>query len=470
MKHLSIRLKITLWFTTALIFVVLFTSFMLLYITHAIGQKEIRDTLISAVDENTVEIEFYRNIDGIDIKSSPDRFVEYNGGYLRIDNDFLDEVNEVFTALYTSSGMFMYGENPIYRESSELSFVDFQIQQKKADGVTYYIFDRKLTDRGLEDLWLRGVVSSERGMAQTNLITRLSLIVMPLLVLCASVGGYLIARNALRPIKQISETADRIGREGNLKERIDLGPGNDELHKLAATFNEMFDKIEKSFETERQFTSDASHELRTPMSVISAQCEYILEKPREKEEYLEALTVIDRQSRKMSKLINSMLSFTRLEVSPDRYKIEAIDLSALLSSLCDDMALIKEKNITLEREIEEGAALQGNSELLTRLFTNIISNAYRYGKKDGYIKVKLKKLEGQIEVTVQDNGIGIAKEEQEKIFRRFYQSDRSRSGEGMGLGLAMASRIAVFHGGKISVQSELGKGSAFKITLPVRKI
>ena len=125
------------------------------------------------------------------------------------------------------------------------------------------------------------------------------------------------------------------------KKRIELGAGNDELHQLADSFNDMFDKLDRSFEAERQFTSDASHELRTPVSVIAAQCELSLEKPRSPEEYEEALRIIQRQSRKMSRLIGDMLEFTRLEVSLDRYRKENFNFTGLVESVCTDMALIR---------------------------------------------------------------------------------------------------------------------------------
>ncbi len=467
MKHLSIRFKITCWFTVALALIVVFTLFFTVYINYQVNQKEIRDSLCSAVDENTVEIEFYNNIDGIDIAASPDRFVNYNGGFLRIDNDFLNEVNEVYTALYSSDITLMYGESPISTDVVNLPFTDYKINKVTTDGTTYYVFDRKLTDKGLEDLWLRGVVSSERGADRSDTVMRLSFVVLPLLVLIASVGGYVLAKNALRPIQKIAETADKIGSKGNLKERINLGKGNDELHRLANSFNEMFDKLDNAFETERRFISDASHELRTPISVICAQCEYTLDKDRSPEEYKDALFVIERQSRKMSRLINHMLDFTRLEVSPERYVKEDVNLSLLTLSLCEDMALIKDKNITLTSSIEENVHCLANAELLSRLITNLISNAYRYGKENGSIFVKLQKFEGKTELSVADDGIGIERKELEKIFVRFYQSDNSRSGEGMGLGLAMAKEIAKFHNGTIRVESELNKGSVFTLTLPL---
>ncbi len=466
MKSLSIRLKITLWFSAVLVVVVFFTYLAVLSVSRQIIQKTIKDSLIETVENNVDEVEFYHSLDDIDSSNDVDHYVKYIDGYLEIDDDFLNHVNEVYTALYKEDVTLLYGENPISKETSNLKFSDSQIQQLTVKGTIYYIFDRKLSTLGLESLWLRGVVSEAQGAMQMSNITRLSLIILPLLVLVAVTGGYLIAGSALRPIRKITDTAAQIGKGDDLKKRIELGRGNDELHQLANSFNDMFQRLDDSFETERQFTSDASHELRTPISVIKAQCDFSLEEPRDAEAYEKALRVIQRQSKKMSKLVNDMLNFTRLETRADSYVREPIDLTELVSSTCSDMAYIQENNITLKCEAEANVKFHGNRELLSRLLVNLISNAYRYGNENGHILVRLKSNEQEITLSVSDDGIGIAKEEQNKIFRRFYQTDNSRTSAGTGLGLSMVYEIAQFHKGEIRVESELHRGSTFTLILP----
>lgn len=138
-------------------------------------------------------------------------------------------------------------------------------------------------------------------------------------------------------------------------------------------------------------------------------------------------------------------------------------MTELVQSVCFDMALIKEKGITLTCEADEGAVLYGNRQLLSRQLVNLINNAYRYGKEDGSVFVSLTRRGEHLELSVADDGIGIAEEKQDKIFRRFYQADNSHAGEGTGLGLSMVYEIARFHGSEVSVESELGKGSTFRI-------
>lgn len=462
MKRLSIGTKITLWFSVALIFVVALTYAIILTISGSVLQKTIRDNLVETVEHNVDEVEFYGDINSAaDTINNMDYFIEYKEGFLEVDDDFLDEVNEVYTSLCTSDNALIYGEDPIIRENSELPLTDAVIQKMHVDGVLYYIYDRELTQEGLEELWLRGVVAETQGNLQLASIEKTSLILLPLLNLLAVLGGYLIARRMLRPIKYISKTATEIREGVDLKKRIEIGKGNDELHQLADNFNKMFDRLDESFQTEKQFTSDVSHELRTPMTVIMAQCELALEDEQSAEEYKDALETIYRQGGKMSRLINDMLDVTRLELNAGRYNKEDINLSELVTSVCADMSLIKENDISLQYDVNENICINGNRELLTRLITNLVSNAYRYGKQNGNIWVSLAETEEGISLSVKDDGIGIDAASQEKIFKRFYQADNSRNVEGTGLGLSMVQEIAAFHGGDVTVESTLGEGSTF---------
>lgn len=233
----------------------------------------------------------------------------------------------------------------------------------------------------------------------------------------------------------------------------------------------MFQRLDQAFETEQQFTSDASHELRTPMSVILAQCELSLSDPETSVSSRTAFLTIQRQGKRMSRLINDMLDYTRLEMRPDRYPKQNVDLSALTTSLCDDMALIRQQGIQLTADIQPEINIYGNPQLLSRLVTNLISNAYRYGKENGHILVRLHSNDTgaserrSLSLSVEDDGIGISKEEQKHIFQRFYQVDPSRSGAGTGLGLSMVQQIAEFHNGTVTVKSAPGDGSIFTVLM-----
>lgn len=461
MKQLSIRLKITIWFSAVLVLMVGLTYGVIFFISGSVLQKTIQDNLIEIVEDNVDEIEYFELVEDMENDQDSDHYIEYKGGYLEIDDDFLNQVNGITTALYNKKGTLLYGENPIASKTADIKYKDAHIQKTSVKGTTYYIYDRELTQSGIGGLWLRGIVSEEQGTAQLHSVVNISLVLLPLLMLLAIVGGYLLAGKMLAPIKEISNAALEIGQGHDLKKRIELGEGQDELHQLANTFDEMFERLDEAFEAERQFTSDASHELRTPMSVILAQCEFTLERARTAKEYEDAIKLIQRQGKKMSRLISDMLDVTRLEQKGDTIEREQVNVTELVTLLCEDMALIRENEITLTYEVAPNVFLYGNYQLLSRMLANLITNAYRYGKEQGHIEVKLTKDEKKLVLSVSDDGIGIAKEEQDKIFRRFYQSDTSRTRQGTGLGLSMVREIASLHGGTIEVQSELGQGSTF---------
>ncbi|MCD7905296.1 MAG: HAMP domain-containing histidine kinase [Clostridiales bacterium] len=466
MKKLSLRVKITLWFSAVLILVVALTYFAVLSVSRQVIQKTVKDSLITTVTDNIDEVEYYCDIDFEHISNDVDYYIEYNGGYIEIDDDFLREVNQVYTSLCLSDKSLVYGENPIVSKTSDLELTDYSLRQITIDSTIYYVYDRRLTLKGLEGLWLRGVVSEAQGAVQLSSIVRMSLILLPVLVLLVIIGGYLTAGRTLKPIDRISEAAAQIRQGNDLKRRIDLGEGGDEVHRLADQFNEMFGRLEASFLSQQQFISDASHELRTPVSVIMAQCELTLEQERSPAEYEEALEVIQRQGRKMSRLVKDMMYFTRLELHPERYEKNEINLTEFVEDTCGDLAIIAEKGIELSCDVQRNIYFKGNKGLLTRLLSNLINNAYRYGKDGGFIKVSLKSEENNIILSVKDNGIGIEPSELQNIFRRFYQADPSHTGEGSGLGLAMAREITRFHKGEISAESKLGVGSTFTVTFP----
>lgn len=461
MKNLSFKVKITVWFSGIMAFIVAVTFGIIFYVSNSVTQKNIQDNLIETIEANVDEIEFHKYKNDMN-ELHGDQYISYMDGYLEIDDDYLDIVNGIFSSLYVETGTLLYGENPLVLADMNIPFSNGIVQKVRWNGTVYYVFDRLLTGYGVDGLWVRGIVSEAQGTQQLEWLVRLSLVALPALLFLAVIGGYLIAGRALRPINKITQAAAQISQGHDLNKRINLSDGTDELHQLAEVLDNMIGRLDKSFKTEQQFTSDASHELRTPVSVIMAQCEYILENPRTQEEYEDALRVIQRQGKKMSKLIEDMLCFARLDQNKQSYPKENVDFSALVHDVCNDMSLLKSKNIILNWEIEPNIFVLGNVMLLTRMLVNLISNAYRYGKQDGRIHVILKR-DNDILLSVEDNGKGISEEQQEKIFERFYRTETARSSEGTGLGLAMVKDIAKYHGGTVEVRSAIGEGSVFMV-------
>lgn len=462
MKNLSFRSKITVWFAGIMAVLVAVTFGIVFWVSNFLNLRNIQGQLIELIESNVDEVEFHSEKD-YDKELHGDYYISYKGGYLEIDDDFLDIANGICSSLYSDSGTLLYGVDPLAEAETEIPFTDRVVKKTKWKRKIYYVYDCLLDGYRVDGLWLRGVVSQDQGVQQLQGVIRLSLISLPALLVFAVIGGYWIAGRALRPVAQITQAAAQISQGQDLEKRIGLGEGADELHRLAKVLDDMIGRLDEAFKAEQRFTSDASHELRTPMSVIMAQCEYTLEKERTAEEYEDALKVIGRQGKKMTKLIDDMLCFARLDQNRGSYPKKEINLSQLVQDVCSDMSLLRDRNITLDWETEADIFLHGNRMLLTRMLSNLISNAYRYGKQDGRIHVALRRENG-ILLSVEDDGIGISEEEQTKIFERFYRAETSRSGEGTGLGLAMVKDIARYHGGTVRVTSKIGEGSVFTVS------
>ncbi len=465
MKNRSIRFKLTLWVALVLILISGLVFFSVRYASGLVLRHTIRDYLISTVEENVEEIKY------VETKGDTPtyNYLPLEKGYLEIDEDFMDVVNDVHTALYTADGELLYGENPLAIQSSELNFTSSHTWNEEIDGVRYNFYDRKLTLSGkdIPELWIRGVVPETKSVDQLAEITRIALFIFPFLMLLSLLFGYLLAGRMLSPIRDIEQTASKISAGSDLKQRIETDGNQDEIGRLANVFNAMIGRLDSSFESERQFTSDASHEMRTPLSVIKAQSEYILEKDRTAEEYREALEVVAKQSQRMDDLVTDMLDYTRMDKGIERYPFSPVDLSPLVDEISGQMALVKTNGIDLSYAVEPNIWVEGNELLLSRLLQNLISNAYRYGKENGSILLSLKKDGDSCRLSVKDDGIGIPREEQEKIFDRFYRTDSSRTVKGTGLGLSMVKRITELHGGEIVLSSTPGEGSDFTIVLPL---
>lgn len=466
MKPVTVRAKITLWFSALIAVISIMMFVLMLVISTSVLHRDVKEELINTVSANTEEIEFFTDFE-MNEREAGDQYVMYNGGYLEIDDDYLDESDGVFTALYDSEGNLLYGQ----RIKNAPLNISSEIGTYRADGEKYYVYCTKLSGDGLDGLVLQGVVNENAKETTLTRITKLSLLLLPLLAVCAIVGGYILAGRLLRPIREIGAAAEKISGGDDLAARIEIGEGKDELHRLADTFNNMFERLERSFEAEKQFTSDISHELRTPVTAALAQSEFALEEDCSPEEYRKALEVIRRQCLRMKSILEEMLSFSRLERMEKLADAEKVDFSELAAFVCQEQALRKENGITLKSDIESGVFVNGSYGLLTSLLENLISNAYRYGKENGSINVSLKSDGKTAFLSVADDGIGVPAEIQDKIFLRFYRADQARtSGDsryGVGLGLPMAKQIAKLHSGSLSLESEEGKGSTFTLSVPL---
>lgn len=450
MKKLSIKLRVTLWYSLLMLLLAgLVLSFMG-FVSEYIAENSAKDDLIRIVEENIKE-------------------VEYEDGEIEIDDDFVFFKNGVSSIVYSSKGKLIDGHLPKGFQAEE-PLQDNNLHVVSTGGQKFYCYDRWISIEE-EGLWLRGVIAVDENAGIIGNILRAAFVLLPFIVLIAALVGYQIARISFRPIDRIIHAANEISEGSDLTKRIGLDGGRDEIHRLADTFDLMFRRLEISFEQEKQFTSDVSHELRTPISVILSQCEYSLEHASTEGEYREAMETVKRQAVRMSQLVSLLLTFTRLEQGMERADFEDTDLGELVGMICEDQAGSGTKGIRLSMELEPDIHARVDRTLITRLVSNLLSNAYQYGREGGSIRVVLCRERNEIKLSVSDDGIGIDAEELERIWSRFYQVNPARTAEesgSMGLGLTMVKQIAKLHTGEVRVESILGKGSTFTVTFPIK--
>ncbi len=332
----------------------------------------------------------------------------------------------------------------------------------------YYIADKKLTLSNGSEYWLKGVFPAASEEYAFNVSTKYNIILAFILIILASIGGYLMLGRLLKPINKIVDTANEIANSTDLSKRINIGNRCDEIGKLANTFDGMLEQIEGLVEKEKQFTSDVSHELRTPITVMLSECEFMKECEKDTSDFDDSLNMVERQAKKMSTLVTELLTLSRMDKNKITAQFENTNISELLNFICDEQEKIQSKKIKLIRDIEENICVSIDRALISRLFVNLITNAYKYNKKIGTVTVSLKTETDSVMFSVTDTGIGISEEDLPKIWERFYQVDRARSyseNGGSGLGLAMVKWIANALGGDVSAVSELGKGSTFTFKL-----
>ena len=280
-------------------------------------------------------------------------------------------------------------------------------------------------------------------------------------------GGWWVATRAIRPIEEISATAQKIA-GGDLSQRINASDTESELGRLAAVLNSTFARLEAAFANQVRFTADASHELRTPVSVILTQTQTALSRERAAPEYRETLTACQRAAQRMRKLIESLLELARLDAGQEQMKQERFDLSRVARESVELVRpLATERGVEIRCELPQVECM-GDAERLGQVVTNLLSNAIHFNHEKGEVHVVAHAENGSAFLTVRDTGVGIPPEDLPHIFERFYRVDKSRSRvQGKtGLGLAICKAIVEAHSGSIQVTSQSGQGSSFEVRLP----
>ncbi len=320
------------------------------------------------------------------------------------------------------------------------------------------------------------VYTVEMGVPAADAVETLSqfrsylLMFAPLLLLAAAGGGYWLSRRALSPVDALVQTARAVSGT-NLNSRLQKLATGDELQRLSDTLNEMLDRIESAFLRITQFTADASHELRTPISLIRTEAELALRRSRGEAEYKESLRHILLEAERTTALIEQLLSMARADSGRETLHLEPVDLRQTLVSVVagwQQVATIRNLQFSSRLDTSE-IFVTGDETLLRRLLDILLDNAFKYTASPGSVQLRLELQGENAVISVQDSGEGIAEEDQSKIFERFYRVDqaRSRAQGGAGLGLAIAQWIVMQHRGSVSVESRPGQGATFRVELPM---
>ena len=298
------------------------------------------------------------------------------------------------------------------------------------------------------------------------------LLAAPVLLLLASAGGYWLSTRALAPVDAISRMAQRISIE-SLEPRLSVPQTGDQLQRLSETLNAMLSRLAFSVRRMKQFTADASHELRAPVSLIRTTAEVAVQRrDRSAGEYLQALEEILEQAAETSQVVESLMLLARADSGKQVLEAAPADICAIVRSASDQgEKLVRNRGSKCSAQIPEDPIwIQADAEALRRALLILIDNAAKYTPAGGSVAIRLEARGGLAVASVSDTGIGIAKEDPAHIFDRFWRADKARSREqgGAGLGLSIAKWIVETHRGSIDVKSELGRGSAFYLSVPLR--
>lgn len=449
MKKLSIKMKVTIWYTVFVAIVALFAlGVVALYAGRMIWseqEKELREEVAEFAEELEVS----------------------GSGYVTEEERFYDD--DIVFSLYNESGALLDGNVPAsFPENTTLK--NGVVQTISSGEQEWLTYDIAVDYGGDHMVWVRGITYMGLAMTMSGGLLIVSCILIPVLVVLAAAGGFIITKRAFKPVEDIQRTAAEIAGSKDLARRVLTEEASGEIRELAETFNGMLGTLESTLEDEKRFTADVSHELRTPVSVIMAQGEYAMLEDSTEEERKEALEIIVGQAKKMSAMIAQLLEMARREKSAGPAGREKVDLGEIVDLAAEELKdLSGEKRITITSDSEQELYVWGEQTAFTRIFMNLITNAVQYGKEGGHVWLKAWKEGEEVLCSVRDDGIGIRPEELPHIFRRFYRADKSRTGRAeahAGLGLSMVKHLTENFGGTIQVYSQKEKGTTFVLHFP----
>lgn len=460
MKSLPIRIRLTLWYSLAVAVTMFSIGFVSLWMVHrAIDDLE-RNELQQRV-------------------RSVRRFVESRPAQEPLDQ-LHDEITAAYDASHGNKWLQVIDEhgNWLYRSPHVAAVYPHLILPQQASEAGYYFtytaesipvraLIAPISVRGVRYTVQTGLTLSKTLAVLTNFRGHLFLL-LTVGLLISSVAGHFMSRKALRPVAALAAEARRIN-DRHLDIRLPVPTAEDEISDLSRTLNQMLERIDKAFASVRTFTGNASHELRTPLSLLRTEIEVALFRPREIEEYEAILHRLHEDTVRMTGLVENLLSLARADGGADKTAISPIQVKHLFHQ-CEQTWKGAMERAMIDFRVEAPEAdftMLGDPQGIVRLLSILLENASKYTPPGGSITLRCSVAGDRAALSVQDTGIGIAPEDQLRIFDRFYRAGTagSVSPTGSGLGLALAKWIAERHGTELTVTSAPGRGSCFSFSL-----
>jgi heavy metal sensor kinase len=294
---------------------------------------------------------------------------------------------------------------------------------------------------------------------------------LPLAIVIITAGGYLLVRRALTPVERITTAAERITQH-NLSERLPVSNTGDELEQLSVSLNRMIARLDDAFQNSKRFVADASHEMRTPLTIVRGELENLIEDRRLDNETRDRAASMFEEAVRLSQIVEQLLALSRLDAGEAQAEWSRFDLASLAKTTAEQMGLLAEdKKISITCDAAQAVMVEGDNARLKQIVVNLLDNAIKYTPENGKIQLRIHAINGHAILEVEDNGIGIPPDALPHVFERFYRVDKIRSGEtkGAGLGLSIVESICTAHGAAVEADSIEGKGSRFRVRLPMSK-
>ncbi|MEO6048823.1 MAG: ATP-binding protein [Candidatus Kapaibacterium sp.] len=350
---------------------------------------------------------------------------------------------------------------------ARITAADTILRTIQIGGIDYRVQAVPIAGHATEGRRLVIVGSLDRLEKRIGYLRDIILSTIPLTLLICGIGGWFLARRALAPVREITATASAIS-STNLDQRVKVGKTKDEMSVLATTFNDMISRLDHASTVQNRFVADASHDLRTPLTIIQAELELLLRRNDHAPEVRQVLERISSESDRLSQLASDLLFLAKVDANQLNAVEEIVRLDELLAECVSKLgAVAGRRSIALRIVIDEPVEICCNPPMLERALINVIENAIKYSPDSGVVIVRLESAEGKARVTVSDQGEGIPQEDIPRVFDRFFRSDRARTTSGSGLGLAIVKSVIDAHDGTIGIESAAGTGTSITISLPV---